>query len=464
MPGPFDDIKNYARSRGYNLAGMDSPLASLLSLIGRIGTATTPSAGGAPGGSTTQPDGGQTDASGATDNGAAGNGAAGNNANGDGGDNTEGNGTEGNGTDNGDGNGAAATNTGTTTEVTITELKKGDNDATYTWNGQSYPNENGTYVKDLQERLLELGYWVSSPSSSNGRLCDGDYGVTTKGTVALFQLEHMALNPDNSIDESKITGVYDTATITAMEAATTTRPSHKAANLAGDVQFVQLPPSTNYTRYSPQYDDGGEASFTVLSGTNYRFMTDNWARAETVDLIKKVCDEWNNKGKEQLLIGDLSLFHGGDMPSHSTHEEGFSADLDHDKYCSINRAAFDPVEALELVDLFEDEGAEKMYLNCHHVIMENTKTEWMGGHHHHLHIYSSAGNVYRRKTGCGACAKYATCDYKILKVAKKGVANSDETYDPTTTYNNEGYSGLVYRLASSAGNGKYYVAETNSPD
>ncbi|MGB0504207.1 MAG: peptidoglycan-binding domain-containing protein, partial [Thalassolituus sp.] len=254
MPGPFDDIKNYARSRGYNLAGMDSPLASLLSLIGRVGTATTPSAGGAPGGSATQPGGGQSNASGATDNG-----AAGNNANGDGGDNTVGNGTEGNGTDNGDGNGAAATNTGTTTEVTITELKKGDNDATHTWNGQSYPNENGTYVKNLQERLLELGYWVSSPSSSNGRLCDGDYGVTTKGTVALFQLEHMALNPDNSIDESKITGVYDTATITAMEAATTTRPSHKAANLAGDVQFVQLPPSTNYTRYSPQYDDGGEA-------------------------------------------------------------------------------------------------------------------------------------------------------------------------------------------------------------
>ena len=68
------------------------------------------------------------------------------------------------------------------------------------------------------------------------------------------------------------------------------------------------------------------------------------------------------------------------------------------------------------------------------------------------------------KRDVGRAQKYATCDYKILKVAKKGVANSDETYDPTTTYNNEGYSGLVYRLASSAGNGKYYVAETNSPD
>lgn len=455
MPGPFEDIKNYARSRGFTIGGMDSPLSSLLSLIGRVGTATTNSASQESTVTATGSDNAETQGS----ENQSGNSQSGDNqTTSDNGDNNN------NGDNSSDDNTSTSNDTEPNTGVTITELKQGDNDANHIWNGQSYPNHTGTYVKTLQERLLELGYWVSSPSTNNGRACDGDYGVTTKGSVAMFQIEHMALNTDGTIDETKVNGIYDTATITAMAAATTTRPSHRARNLAGDIQFVQLPPSEDYTRYSPQFDDGGDNNFKVLSGTNFRFMTDNWARSETVNLLKKVCSEWKKKGKEQLLIGDLSLFYGGDMPDHSTHEEGFSADLDHDTYCSINRAAFDPVQALELVDLFEAEGAEKMYINCHHVISENSKSEWMGGHHHHLHIYSTAGNVYRRKTGCGACAKYATCDYKILKVAKKGVANSEEVYDPATTYNSESYAGLVYRLASSAGNGKYYVSETKSPD
>lgn len=445
MPGPFDDIKTYARSRGYSLAGMDSPLASLLSLIGRVGTATTPASTG--GGGTTGNQSSDTQS-----------------ANNSGDANTATTTTGGNASNDVNGNDANGANAASETEVTITVLKRGDKDATHLWNGQSYPDHTGTYVKDLQERLLELGYWVSSPSSSNGRLCDGDYGVTTEGGVALFQIEHMAINTDGTIDETKVSGVYDTETITAMAAASTTRPSHKARNLTGDVQFVQLPPSENYTRYLEQFDDN--SNFKVLTGTNYHFMTDNWARSETVDLIRSVSTEWKNKGKQQFLIGDLSLFHGGSMAPHSTHKNGYSADIDHATYCSIDSSSFDPVQALDLVDLFKTEGAEKMYINCHHVIRKNNKTEWCSGHHHHLHVYLTAPAPSRKKTSCGQCAKYATCDYKILKVSKKNVDNSEETYNPLTTYNGESKPGLVYRIksASGASTGDYYVSETNSPD
>ncbi len=59
--------------------------------------------------------------------------------------------------------------------------------------------KEGKLVKELQEDLVKLGYWVSQPNEEYGMKCDGGFGIKTKGAVITFQKEH-------SMDE---TGIVD---------------------------------------------------------------------------------------------------------------------------------------------------------------------------------------------------------------------------------------------------------------
>ncbi|MGB1108712.1 MAG: penicillin-insensitive murein endopeptidase [Gammaproteobacteria bacterium] len=341
-------------------------------------------------------------------------------------------------------------------------LQIDDNDARHIWGGQLRDGITASPVADLQARLVELGYWVSHPASENGMKCDGDYGASTTGAVACFQLEHLAIDGVGTIDESKITGNMDTATREAMEAASG-RPTHIATLATPDctdsdaapvpTPFIQLPPSHHYTRYGADYHDT-DGSYRFLSARSFHFMTDNWGQVETVEMIRDVARAWvEDQGGNPFWVGDISPFRGGPMfingenPPHGTHQFGMGVDIDSNQYCSINKPEFDPVEALKLAELFVEHGATVIYFNCHHLIVNCSKVKWAVDHHHHYHVDREFSNLGRTKTACVDCAIFPNCEQRIRTVEQRGVADSETTYDPAV-------HGVVYRsygLARSTG-------------
>lgn len=337
-------------------------------------------------------------------------------------------------------------------------LQRGDNDQYRKWGGTTHLVE-GDHVTRLQQRLVELGYWVSGHENGYGMKCDGDYGVSTTGAVATFQLENLAVDGEGNIDESKVTGNCDADTLAAINAADG-RPSHiaksatRAATTSPKVEpspFVQLPPSEDFLRYSPNYDDGG--AIPLLSTKHFRIMSDNWGQPALVEMIQKVAGEWREAGMERLLVGDLSRFSGGKMPSHQSHQFGMGVDIDHNRYCSVNREPFEVENALKLAKLFEKHGATVVYFNCHHVIENCDIAKYAGSHHHHFHVDREFGHHDRTRTTCQHCLKFPGCPRRILKVTKKGTSHSETDYLPET-------HGVVGRGARVVNNGQWYVSET----
>ncbi|MGB1108713.1 MAG: penicillin-insensitive murein endopeptidase [Gammaproteobacteria bacterium] len=324
-------------------------------------------------------------------------------------------------------------------------LQHGDDDADHIWGGQEQPEVQASHVADLQRKLVALGYWISHPDTENGRKVDGNYGVSTQGAVACFQLEFFAMDEDGNVDESKISGNLDASTLAALRAATQ-RPSHVAKSSVPDcvssstavpTPYKQLPSSPYYSRYLPDFQDSASKPYNFLPSKQFRIMSDNWGQTSTIEMIQSVAREWvQNRGKSQFLVGDISAFMGGPMKiggkaQHQTHQAGLGVDIGHGAYCNITQTYFDPEQALELANLFTAHGATIIYFNCHHVINNNSKVTWTNKHHHHFHVDREWTNS-KNKTSCVQCANFSSCSHRIKKVAMKGVSGSQTSYNPST--------------------------------
>ena len=353
-------------------------------------------------------------------------------------------------------------------------LQRGDSDSTSRWGGQKR-EQSAQYVRDLQKKLVALGYWTSAPSEESGMACDGSFGAYTEGAVATFQLEHMAIDAAGNIDEAKVTGIVDQATLSLINEGPA-RPTHTAknamrnVNTAAPAPFLQLPPAKYIARYSSNYDNDANVQFRILPTKALRIMADNWGQRELIETIRDTAREWvETKGREVLLVGDLSLFAGGPMAPHQTHRYGMGVDIDHANYCSVNTDTFDVEASLELASLFAAHGSSCVYFNCHHVISNCNVGRYSDGHHHHFHVdreftavKGAAGNSHF--TTCANCNKFATCQRKILKVAKKTSAGADTApvvYKPNT-HKVQGEL-KVYLTRDVAPVDAWYVAETATP-
>lgn len=87
------------------------------------------------------------------------------------------------------------------------------------------PGDFGVAVRDLQERLVELGYWMP--------LLDGDYGPSTEQAVMAFQ----------KVEGIEADGVAGPATLDALTGAARPAPAHPEVpgieiDLARQVMFV----------------------------------------------------------------------------------------------------------------------------------------------------------------------------------------------------------------------------------
>ncbi|HLV29925.1 MAG TPA: peptidoglycan-binding domain-containing protein, partial [Chitinispirillaceae bacterium] len=269
-------------------------------------------------------------------------------------------------------------------------LKIGDNDKENIWGGK-ISKENGTFIADLQKDLVTLGYWISDADLTNGMLCNGIIDIKTKGAITTFQRENNILE----------TGILDLTTSNKIKECLSNpnwkRPANRTEKY-GD--FFQLPPSPYYKRYFPTYDTNG-------------VIIDNWGTKNTINMILNCASKWSLKGMEYFLVGDISLYNGGEFRPHSSHRDGNSVDIDSSIYCSIDKPTFNKQTSLALAKLFVQYGAKRILFNCKYVIDNCNQVFSCIGHHNHFHIdCKDIQGTNQEKYECNKCALYSTCDYQ----------------------------------------------------
>ncbi|MCX7725346.1 MAG: hypothetical protein N2053_00705 [Chitinispirillaceae bacterium] len=181
---------------------------------------------------------------------------------------------------------------------------------------------------------------------------------------------------------------------------------------------------------------------------------------------KKIGDKWlllpdgkprkvkSSGGKEfevrPFCVGDISLFSGGNFPSHKTHQKGDAVDLNCSMESNINNTTRftteqDLLETFELMKLFEEEKVKRILFNCHYVISKIKAAEFCSGHSNHVHIdgpmsHKTSPDNYQKKTTCVDCSLFDKCEERIFKfrLNAKVEWSKAEEYDRDKKYEIKG--------------------------
>jgi len=272
------------------------------------------------------------------------------------------------------------------------KLMKGDRDDAKIYEGQPRVDAIGKYVCELQKDLLRLGYWVSTPATSNGTVdshgtsMDGSFGDSCRGSVYLFQREH-GLNPTGEVD--LVTGSKIKEKVLETGAQKYRRPGHPAAlNYGGaayNLTLYQLPPSDDYYMKN--------ANFYLKN--NYKYIDNAWGQLNMIEMLENTASEWVKGGNECFLIVDLSHDDGTEIEfgaGNKHHPLGAKVDINSANYCHLLSSDFDRHKSLELANLFIEKGALRILFCCPYVSDnarnpgEPRKVYPLVDHHHHYHI------------------------------------------------------------------------------
>lgn len=287
--------------------------------------------------------------------------------------------------------------TGQISQVTIRpyggyHLRIGDKDSERIWEGKIH-EETGGYVKELQNDLVKLGYWISDPNSKDGMSANGVFEKELRGAVITFQKEHK-LEESGEVDEETAKKIKE-----SVENPNFKRPGLKTTT---DLVFFQLPPSSDYGRYLWEYEND--------------VMIDNWGTEDTLNLIKNIAREWKETGNTKLQIGDISRYDDKAFPNRKpdSHRGGKEFDLDSNLYCSMDTDEFNKERSLELAKLLIKHGAKTILFNCKYVIDKCNDVFAEKGHSNHMHVYTEVKTIGSHKDQlCKDCVKQENgeCDY-----------------------------------------------------
>ena len=284
-------------------------------------------------------------------------------------------------------------------------LQQGDRDDLRRWEGV-VRDHSGNFVLELQNDLIRLGYWVSSPSDNFGMNNDGIFGNMVHGSVWLFQREH-------ELDTTGIAGVRVASRIKKIllkleEEEKYERPGNMIidAGPLGNREVFQLSPSRNFSHRNPDYHP------------THLFLNDLWGKKESVECMNNVARIWVENDKEIFDIGDMIKNDGSAFPPevHRGHRRGVEADIRSPIYCNLLSESFDKRQSLELAILFFENGVDRILFDCKYVIDQCEALEYymraLWPHHHHFHV--DVG--FRRNVGerldqyCLRCTQYVAPD------------------------------------------------------
>lgn len=272
------------------------------------------------------------------------------------------------------------------------KLIKGDRDDTKIYEGQPRVDAIGKYVYELQRDLLRLGYWISTPVTSNGVVTnhgtapDGSFGDSCRGSVYLFQREH-GLTPTGEAD--LVTGSKIKEKVLQAVGQKYRRPGHAATIKYGNTNYnltlYQLPPSDDYFMKNAQ----------EYLKNDYKYIDNAWGQLNMVEMLENTAATWVKDGNDCFLIVDLSHDDGSVIKfgaGNEHHPLGAKVDINSPKYCHLQSSVFDRHKSLELANLFIEKGALRILFSCPYVSDharihgEARKVYPLVDHHHHYHI------------------------------------------------------------------------------
>jgi hypothetical protein len=174
-----------------------------------------------------------------------------------------------------------------------------------------------------------------------------------------------------------------------------------------------LPPSLNksYKRY-------GDIHSPVDGDLSDCICNDVWGTKESIEALITVCDQWATSNTisvgeknipDLVSIGDISLWRGGEMPPHDTHQDGRGIDIRTGLAGAMvveggaNNNNFNRDKSVELVNLVIQNGFTRIYTMCPYVtdkvnnslesdvivdpaIKGKLHVTQCAPHHHHFHI------------------------------------------------------------------------------
>ncbi|MDG5817031.1 peptidoglycan-binding protein [Chitinispirillales bacterium ANBcel5] len=390
-------------------------------------------------------------------------------------------------------------------------LKKGDNDSNKTFGG-NLTDSDGEYVRELQQDLLRLGYWISNPSSTTGKgmVVDGDFGEGTENALKTFQFEHYVVQPDGSKNveyKNRITGELDKETADKIKEKIENigdkvwdRPGHKPhaewevpengeykatytpnRKFKPDgVLFYQLPPSEGYYRFNPssgerkKYQRGNSwkcTPYKIFDDDDAEWMmADCWGTLEQITLMKEIGDKWLSENGEvrtvkdsdekseavkPFRIGEISGFNGGAMGGHSGHQDGNSADLNRsgsNSMCHVGYYSdvYHRNQTYLLCRLLVEAGIRKIQFNCHYIIKNLERVQECPAHHHHIHFDGSQSQSHlpMGNNRRTTCADCNLEDSCEYRIHKVRYNSEWDDYDEEENYINKG-NGVVRLFDSS---------------
>lgn len=272
------------------------------------------------------------------------------------------------------------------------KLRKGDRDNGKIYDGQLRVDAIGNYVHELQKDLLRLGYWVSTPVTSNGMVdshgttMDGSFGDSCRGSVYLFQHEH-GLTPTGEVDI--ITGNKIKEKVLEAGTQKYRRTGHQVTfNYGGtsyNLTLYQLPPSDDYYMKNANF----------YQKDDHKYMDNTWGQLDMIEMLENTASEWIQDGNECFLIVDLSHDDGSEIEFGSGkkhHPLGAKVDINSPYYCNMLSTTFDRHKSLVLAKLFINNGAKRILFSCPYVsdlarnAGESRKVYPLEDHHHHYHI------------------------------------------------------------------------------
>ncbi len=236
------------------------------------------------------------------------------------------------------------------------------------------------------------------------------YRVQRGGTLAnvanLFKIYHheiLALNEGRTLDEELPPGTA----VTVYRKAPDDEPSESVGT-----------PSQGSVEHSVPMQPGPGR---IIKALPYKA----WATADTVALLDGVLRTWANSPAHQpILIGNLSLRHGGKLAPHATHQSGRDVDLgypqrlgaDEPQWRDMNEASLDAKQTWALLQLLVSTGrVEVIYMDAsiqnlliaygetHGLLNARTRQQWFGqrvehrlGHTDHFHVRFTCHETHAR--------------------------------------------------------------------
>jgi len=244
---------------------------------------------------------------------------------------------------------------------------------------QGAPSLQSQLPSEPFARLQALGYWCEGQSTHPIRTFQAEWGLRNSGILDKDTLHFLAKAQDRP-------GIQ--------VHATTYRKNKKIGQFTARFYQLPAPKHHEYRRYGDLIATPKYARNKELLGVEHNEI---WARKHMIEAIQELCKQWWNRSGETMQIGDLSLWCGGLMREHQSHQKGTSMDCRSytvGAYSLFGKknSKYSATNTIEFCKIAHRLGFGPIYTSCQKVLRRigpessHPIVSYLPNHQHHLHL------------------------------------------------------------------------------